>query len=69
MKSFVLYSIVLMGVIGSSASGGYVQDKLIASDSQTNDHFGRSVSLTSNTCVVGAFTDDDVTGTVYTFLE
>ena len=66
-KSFVLYSIVLMGVIASSASGGYLQDKLIASDGQANDHFGRSVSLSSNTCVVGAFADDDDTGSVYVY--
>jgi len=67
MKSFVLHSIVLVGVIASCASGGYLQDKLIASDGQANDHFGRSLSLASNTCVVGAFADDDDTGSVYVY--
>ena len=66
MKGFVLYPIVLVGAIASSASGGYLQDKLIASDGQANDHFGRSVSLSSNTCVVGAFADDDDTCLLYT---
>jgi hypothetical protein len=67
MKSIVLCLIVLMGVIASSASGGYIQNKLIASDGQADDHFGRSVSLASNTCVVGAYADDDDAGSVYVY--
>jgi hypothetical protein len=66
-KSFVLYSIVLIGVVASYASGTYIKDKLIASDGQANDHFGRSVSVSSNTCVAGAYADDDDSGSVYVY--
>ena len=41
--------------------------KLTASDGDTDDYFGYSVSISGDTCVVGAFSDDSHQGSAYVF--
>jgi hypothetical protein len=43
------------------------QAKLVASDSQPRDYFGRSVAIDGNTAVIGAFGDSNSTGSAYIF--
>jgi len=55
----------LAGVfVPASASGQLLDEvvKLLASDAAASDHFGRSVSVSGNTAVVGAWLDDDAGG-------
>jgi hypothetical protein len=42
-------------------------DKLIASDGETNDYFGCSVSISGDYAIVGAFNDDSNMGSAYVF--
>ena len=67
------------GIIGGSAyvfvrsgTGWTEQAKLTASDAATVDDFGRSVALSGDTAVIGAFTDDDNgsgSGSAYVFVR
>ncbi len=43
------------------------QNKLLASDGTANDYFGRYVSLDTDYAVIGAYYDDDITGSAYVF--
>jgi hypothetical protein len=43
------------------------QQKLIAPDAVSNDRFGCSVSIDNNTIVIGAYRDDNFTGSAYVF--
>jgi len=67
---------------GSTSGSAYVflrsggvwtaQQKLVASDGAVNDQFGYSVSLSADTALVGAYTDDDNgadSGSAYVFLR
>jgi hypothetical protein len=71
----------LIGAFGDDSSKGsaYVftrtgttwtqQQKLTASDGATNDVFGKSVSLDSDTALIGAFGDDSSKGSAYVFTK
>ena len=41
------------------------QQKLLASDAAENDYFGRSVSVSGDTAMIGAYEDDNNTGDFY----
>ncbi len=43
------------------------QQKLIAADARDNDYLGWSVSISGDTAVVGAYGDDEYTGSAYVF--
>lgn len=43
------------------------QDILIASDGAANDYFGRYISLDGEYAVIGAYYDEDITGSAYVF--
>ena len=45
------------------------QQKLIAPDAAPIDRFGCSVSIDNNTIVIGAYGDDDYTGSAYVFVR
>ena len=48
------------------------QDKIVADDGETNDHFGYSVSISGDYAIVGAFEDDDNgdrSGSAYIFVR
>ncbi len=59
---------------GSDSGSAYLFDvatgnqiaKLTASDAAANDYFGRSVAISGNTAIVGAYSDDDA-GSAYLF--
>ena len=61
---------------GSSSGSAYVyrfdgtdwiETKLLASDGASNDYFGYSVAVDGDTVVVGAYRDDDYTGSAYVY--
>jgi len=67
---------------GSASGSAYVfvrsgttwteQQKLTASDGASSDYFGRSVSISGDTAIVGAYQDDDkgsASGSAYVFLR
>ena len=57
-------------VFESDGSGGWVETKLVASDSSAVDVFGLSVGVSGDRIVVGAYRDDDNgtdSGSVYVF--
>ena len=43
------------------------QDMLLASDGAANDYFGRYISLNGEYAVIGAYYDNDITGSAYVF--
>jgi len=45
------------------------QQKLTASDGAANDYFGMSVSIEGDTAVIGAYGDDDYTGSAYVYVR
>jgi hypothetical protein len=63
--------------LGSASGSAYVftrtgtswtqQAKLLASDGEAGDKFGRSVSLDGDTVVIGAYSDDSYRGSAYVF--
>ena len=50
----------------NSTSGNWTQKKLLASDGEADDQFGRSVSVYGNTAVIGA-SGDNGSGSAYVF--
>ena len=51
-------------------AGTWAQEqKLTASDAAANDFFGRSVAISGDTVVVGAYGDDNLTGSAYVFTK
>ena len=68
------FSCLTMALLATSLTGGSAwagildtETKLTASDAATNDYFGRSVAISGNTALVGAFGDDDRAGSAYLF--
>ena len=53
---FSLAAMVMMGSMGAA----YAEDKLLASDGDVDDYFGRSVAISGQTIVVGAQQDDEL---------
>jgi murein DD-endopeptidase MepM/ murein hydrolase activator NlpD len=51
----------------SLKSAGPTEEKLIASDGEHNDQFGKSVSISGDYAIVGADGDNDHTGSAYIF--
>ncbi|MFA5103409.1 MAG: FG-GAP repeat protein, partial [Candidatus Thermoplasmatota archaeon] len=45
------------------------QDMLVASDGTANDYFGRYISLDETHAVIGAYYDNDITGSAYVFIR
>jgi MYXO-CTERM domain-containing protein len=45
------------------------EQKLVAADAAELDEFGRSVSLTAERAIVGAYAEDDYTGAAYVFVK
>ena len=56
-------------IIMRSGSKWSQQAKLIASDAETGDHFGWSVSISGNYAIVGAIGNDSYTGSAYIFMR
>jgi hypothetical protein len=70
-KMMTLLACLWMGVFAgpgvSSAPAQIPQFKLTASDAAAGDYFGRSVSVSGDTAVIGAWGDDDRRGAAYIF--
>ena len=72
---------VVVGADGDDDNGSYsgsayiyrfdgsswIETKLIASDGASNEYFGYSVAVDGDTVVVGAYRDDDYTGSAYVY--
>ena len=56
----ILSFIVLVSLVTVSTAAQVTEDKLTASDGASGDFFGRSVSLSGDRGLVGAYLDDDM---------
>jgi len=58
--------------VGASPAWGQCEQKLTALDATANDLFGRSVSVSGDTALVGAYQDDDAgsgSGSAYVYIR
>ncbi len=75
MKRFLFISLVIimsLGLSGIQANAQSQEAKLTASDGAANDRFGKSVSVSKDTIVVGATGDSDKgsgSGSAYVFVR
>ncbi len=61
-------SLVLVLAIGTAAQAqSIVQQKILADDARALDRFGRSVGISGNSAIVGAYLDSNYSGSAYVF--
>ena len=64
---FLLLAVFLINTVVYAQQNYDVETKLLSNDGASNDEFGRSVSISGNTAIVGAIGDDGFIGSAYIF--
>lgn len=54
-------------IFKQSTSSWLLQEMILASDGTANDYFGRYISLDDEVAVIGAYYDNEITGSAYVF--
>ncbi len=67
IKILVIASMLILFVNNLTANNWTEKNKIVASDRAENDYFGQSVAIDGNYAIVGAYGDDNYTGSAYIF--